>query len=85
MKLCKITACVRACVCASPDCVGDVADAEAAGRLRRLAAVAPPHVPLGLRHKLEGLSRHWRRRRLGQLHGVGLVHPAALAQASQIK
>lgn len=59
------------CVFGSPDCVGDVADAEAAGRLRRLPAVVPPHVPLGLRHKLKGLPC-WGQ--LGRLHGVAPVH-----------
>lgn len=33
-----------------PDCVGDLVDAEAAGRLWPLLSRAPPHVPLLLRH-----------------------------------
>lgn len=60
------TECVVASVCQShsctlclqylPDRVGDLADTETAGGLWWLPSIVPPHVPLHLRHKLEGLS-----------------------------
>lgn len=62
------------CLQHSPDCVGDLADTEAAGGLRCLPLIVPPHIPLHLRHKLERLSYFTPVLRLLRLHGVKPVH-----------
>lgn len=62
------------CLQHSPDCVGDLADTEAAGGLRRVSLIVPPHIPLHLWHKLERLSYFTSVLRLLGLNGVKRVN-----------
>lgn len=54
-SVCQSHSCTL-CLQYLPDRVGDLADTETAGGLWWLPSIVPPHVPLHLWHKLEGLS-----------------------------
>lgn len=62
-----------------PDGVGDLADAEAAGRLHVLPAL-PPHIPLVLRHKFKRLHNEQTSRAPVWLHSGLLMSSEAFRE-----
>lgn len=73
---CVLSSSRTLCLCLQhlPDCVGDLVDTETAGWLWSLLSTVPPHVPLPLRHELEGLSSFGPVLWLHRLHGIKSVH-----------
>lgn len=82
-SVCQSPSCtLLLCLMHLPDCVGELADAETAGRLGSLLSTVSPHIPLHLplllRYKLEGLSCFGPVLLLLWLHRIRSVHDSGL-------